>query len=139
VTSRPSRIRRNKDTVRRFDEVVERALYSGDADLSALGDLCAPDLVNHALARGRPAGLEGTRAFLVSGGRNPHASRWVRSVVVAEDDMVVQVGVRPGSGPEGGFAASTSRPARTGGRSPSCTASAASASPSGGRSTTTSG
>lgn len=60
---------RNKDVVRRFDE-----LTSGGGDLSQLDELATLDLVNHTLAPGRPSGLEGTREFLSSARRGPRAS-----------------------------------------------------------------
>jgi hypothetical protein len=45
----------HKDVIERFD-----ALLDG-GDLRQLDELCTADLVNHSLAPGRPAGLEGTR------------------------------------------------------------------------------
>jgi predicted ester cyclase len=81
---------RNKDVVRRLDE-----LTSGD-DLRQLDSLCTPDMINHALAPGRPSGIEGTRQFLASPRRSQKAGRWVSSVVIAERDFVVQFGVRAG-------------------------------------------
>ena len=81
---------RNKDVVRRLDE-----LTSG-GDLRQLDELCTPDMINHALAPGRPSGIEGTRQFLASPRRSQTAGRWVSSVVVTEGDFVVQFGVRAG-------------------------------------------
>ena len=46
----------NKRTLDEFDRLL------GSDDLSALDRLCLPDMVNHALAPDRPAGLAGTRA-----------------------------------------------------------------------------
>ena len=91
-------IERNRDVVRRFDE-----LTSGGGDLSQLDDLCTPDMVNHALAPGRPSGIEGSREFLSSARRDQKPVQWVWSVVVAEGDYVVQVGARSGEWPEGSF------------------------------------
>jgi hypothetical protein len=52
-------LERNKAVVREFDE-----LGNGTGDLGRLEELCTPDMVNHALAPGRAAGLAGTREFL---------------------------------------------------------------------------
>jgi len=90
-------IERNKDVVRRFDE-----LASGGGDLSQLDELCTPDVVNHALAPGRASGIEGTREFLISARRAQRPVHWVWSVV-AEDDYVVQFGARAGVQSEGSF------------------------------------
>jgi ketosteroid isomerase-like protein len=97
-------INRNKAIVQRFDQVTS----SGDLD--ELDELCTPDLVNHALAGDRPAGLEGTKAFLSSCRRGAGFSRWLRSMVddqsvsvVGDDDLVVQFGVRQGNWPGGFF------------------------------------
>jgi predicted ester cyclase len=86
----------NKLTVARFDE-----LGNVGGDPSVLDELCMPDLVNHALAPGRPPGLEGTREFLRTARRDVFGGRWVRSHVVAENDMVVQFGSRELSWPGG--------------------------------------
>jgi hypothetical protein len=51
-------------------------------------------MINHALAPGRPQGIEGTREFLRSARRDIHSARWTESHVVAEDDLVVQFGTR---------------------------------------------
>ena len=75
----------SKAVVARFDE-----LGNSGGDLAALDELCTPDLVNHALAPGRPQGLEGTREFLQMAQRNHHPGRWLSTFVVAEGDMVVQ-------------------------------------------------
>jgi len=48
----------NKQTLEEFDRLL------GAEDLSALDRLCLPEMVNHALAPDRPAGLAGTREFL---------------------------------------------------------------------------
>ena len=89
---------RNKAVVARFDE-----LGNGGGDLAALDDLCTPDMVNHALAHGRPQGLEGTRQFLQSAQGNRHPGRWLTTFVVAEGDMVVQFGTRQLDWPGGSF------------------------------------
>jgi predicted ester cyclase len=60
-------------------------------------------MVNHALAPGRPQGIEGTRQFLVAARRNEHPGRWTESIVVAEGDMVVQFGRRELQWPGGPF------------------------------------
>ena len=93
----------NKELLRQFDEIVNKA------DVSRLDTFCAPDMVNHALAPGRPAGLAGTREFLETMGRHQlteHA--WDELTVVAEGDLVVQFGVASGrwlGGPFMGFEA----------------------------------
>jgi hypothetical protein len=56
-------VERNKAVVARFDELGNRG-----GDLSILDELCTPDMVNHALAPGRPQGLEGTRELSWPGG-----------------------------------------------------------------------
>ena len=86
----------NKAVVERFDTLVN----SGHVD--QLDELCSPDMVNHALAPSRPAGLAGTREFLASAARF-RSDGWQRLVVVAEDDLVVQHGVRGGQWPGGPF------------------------------------
>jgi predicted ester cyclase len=82
-------IAENKAVVEEFD-----AIGNGSGDLARLDVLCAPDMVNHALAPGRPQGLAGTREFLAGARRGQHPGRWVTSIVVAEADMVVQFGSR---------------------------------------------
>lgn len=89
---------RNKAVVARFDE-----LGNSGGDLAILDTLCTPDMVNHALAPGRPQGLEGTREFLRRARRDTHGGRWINSLVVAEDDMVVQFGTRELTWPGGSF------------------------------------
>ena len=69
-------------------------------------------MVNHALAPGRPPGLEGTREFLRSAQRDVQGARWVDYFIVAENDMVVQFGSREHHWPGGqfrGFDASAGR------------------------------
>ena len=91
-------IEENKAVVREFDEIG-----NGGGDLARLDALCDPEMVNHALAPGRPRGLAGTREFLTSARRHQHPGRWVESFVVAEGDMVVQFGRRELEWPGGGF------------------------------------
>jgi hypothetical protein len=99
-------LERNKAVVQRFDDVITE----GDPD--ELDELCTPDLVNHALAATRPAGLAGTKEFLTQqseatsrerGRGDPHASRWASLAVIAENDLVVQYGAREGNWPGGFF------------------------------------
>lgn len=81
----------NKDVVERFDALL------ANHELDQLEVLCTPDMVNHALAPGRPAGLAGTREFLETMGRRQFADQaWRELTVVAEGDHVVQFGVRSG-------------------------------------------
>ena len=81
----------NRRILERFDALL------GAEDLGELDDLCQPDMVNHALAPGRPAGLAGTREFLQTQGRHQMTRQyWDQLVVVAESDYVVQFGRRGG-------------------------------------------
>jgi predicted ester cyclase len=89
---------RNKAVVEEFDAMLNTH------DLSRLDELCTPDMVNHALASGRPQGLEGTREFLASSfGRRFATDGWEQLTVIAEGDFVVQHGVRGGQWPGGPF------------------------------------
>jgi len=87
----------NKAIVERFDAILN------NRDLDQLDELCGPGMVNHALAPGRPAGLEGTRQWLQTEGRNFQSFTWKELFVVAEDDLVVQFGVRAHDWPGGRF------------------------------------
>jgi len=87
----------NKAIVQRFDAILN------NRDLGQLDELCGPGMVNHALAPGRPAGLEGTRQWLQTEGRNFRSFTWKELFVVAEDDLVVQFGVRGHDWPGGRF------------------------------------
>jgi predicted ester cyclase len=87
----------NKAIVERFDAIVN------NRDLAQLDELCGPGMVNHALAPNRPAGLEGTRQWLQTEGRNFQSNTWKELFVVAEDDLVVQFGVRAHDWPGGRF------------------------------------
>jgi predicted ester cyclase len=60
-------------------------------------------MINHALAPGRPQGIEGTREFLRSARRDTNPARWLSSHVVAERDLVVQFGTREQTWPGGTF------------------------------------
>jgi predicted ester cyclase len=87
----------NKTIVERFDALLVTR------DFGQLEELCSPDMVNHALAPTRPQGLEGTRQWLETEGRNFRSFPWKEQVVVAEDDLVVQFGVRGHDWPGGRF------------------------------------
>lgn len=87
----------NKAIVEHFDAILN------NRDLDRLERLCSPDMVNHALAPGRPPGLEGTRQWLAAEGRNFESFRWRELSVVAEQDLVVQFGIRDGQWPGGAF------------------------------------
>jgi SnoaL-like domain len=89
---------RNKAVVREFD-----ALGNEGGDLSRLDQLCAPDVINHALVPRRPPGIEGTREFLRSAQRDVYPSRWVTSNLLAENDLVAQFGPREHHWPGGSF------------------------------------
>jgi predicted ester cyclase len=87
----------NKAIVERFDSILN------SRDLDQLDELCSPDLVNHSLAPTRPQGLEGTRQWLETDGRNFQSFSWHELTVVAEHDLVVQFGVREHDWPGGSF------------------------------------
>lgn len=88
----------HKEILERFDALL------GADDLSALDELCTPDMVNHALAPDRPPGLAGTREFLATGGRRDFRDHhWDELTVVAEGPYVVQFGKRGGHWPGGPF------------------------------------
>ena len=91
-------IERNKAVVREFDDLGNRG-----GDLSQLDRLCTPDMINHALAPNRRAGLEGTRDFLRSARREVHGGGSVDTIVVGERDLVVQFGSRSLDWPGGRF------------------------------------
>jgi predicted ester cyclase len=88
----------NKAVVEEFDQLGNRG-----GDLSRLDALCKPDIVNHALAPGRPPGLEGTREFLRAAQRDVYGARWLESFMVAENNLVVQFGSREHHWPGGQF------------------------------------
>ncbi len=71
--------------------------------LDRLEALCTPDMVNHSLAPSRPQGLEGTREFLRSAGRQLADDQWTSVTMLAEGDFVVQFGERAGLWPGGPF------------------------------------
>ena len=90
-------IETNKRIVERFDALLHTRA------LGELDQLCTPDMVNHALAPSRPPGLEGTRQWLETEGQNFQNFPWKQLLVVAEDDLVVQFGVRQHEWPGGSF------------------------------------
>ena len=88
----------NKELLRQFDEMV------ATNDVGRLEALCTADMVNHALASGRPVGLAGTREYLETMGRHQltdHA--WNELTVIGEGDLVVQFGVASGRWQGGRF------------------------------------
>jgi predicted ester cyclase len=88
----------NRHLINRFDALLN------SQELSQLDQLCTPDMVNHALVPGRPAGLAGTREFLETRGRQDwRMDSWRELIVVAENDRVVQYGIREGHWPGGSF------------------------------------
>lgn len=87
----------NKRIVERFDDLLATRAFG------QLDELCSPDMINHALAPNRPPGLEGTRQWLETEGRNFQSFPWMELLVVAEDDLVVQFGVREHDWPGGRF------------------------------------
>lgn len=90
-------IESNTTIVERFDNILSTR------DLGQLDELCSPDMVNHALAPNRPPGLEGTRQWLETEGRNFQSFAWKEQFVLAQDDLVVQFGVRSHDWPGGRF------------------------------------
>jgi predicted ester cyclase len=93
----PTAIETNKQLVARFDQILNTG------EVALLDELCTQDMVNHALAPGRPAGLAGTREFLSTDGQRMRTDRWERLDVIAEGDFVVQHGMRGGHWPGGVF------------------------------------
>jgi len=91
-------VEHNKAVVHEFDD-----LGNGSGNIERLDVLCAADIVNHALAPGRPQGIEGTREFFRSARRDLHPVRWIDSHVVAEGELVVQFGTREQHWPGGSF------------------------------------
>jgi len=87
----------NKQIVERFDNMLNTR------DFGDLEAVCTPDMVNQALRPDRPQGLEGTRQWLETDGRNFQSLLWQQLIVVAEDDLVVQFGVRGGEWPGAPF------------------------------------
>jgi predicted ester cyclase len=90
----------NRSIVQRFDKLLD------SPSLDELEDLCAPDMINHALAAGRPPGLAGTREFLTQYATRFGDTGWTTLQVIAEGDFVVQHGNRGGhwgGGPLFGF------------------------------------
>ena len=88
----------NKRVVREFE-----ALADGGGELDRLDTLCDPNIVNHALAAGRPQGIDGTRQFLEQARRIIHPAHWLSSHMIAEDDLVVHFGTREHEWPGGSF------------------------------------
>ena len=88
----------NKAVIRELDD-----LGNGEGDIGRLDALCAPDMLNHALAPGQPSGIEGTRQFLQRAQRQSHPAKWIESHIVAENDLVVQFGSREHHWPGGSF------------------------------------
>jgi predicted ester cyclase len=90
----------NRAVVERFDGLF------GAASLDELDELCAPDMVNHALAADRPQGLAGTRQFLTESAARFGDAGWTSLQVISDEQFVVQHGVRGGhwaGGPLFGF------------------------------------
>jgi ketosteroid isomerase-like protein len=81
----------------RFDEIVD----ARDAD--RLVEVCTPDMVNHAIAPDRPAGLAGSQEFLRTQARLLQADGWTELHTVANGDLVVQFGARGGHWGGGSF------------------------------------
>jgi predicted ester cyclase len=97
----------NKELLRQFDEIVSTN------DVARLDAICTPDMVNHALAPGRPAGLAGTREYFETMGRHQltdHA--WDELTVVGEGDLVMQFGVASGNWLGGRFMGIDTPPGR---------------------------
>ena len=121
----------NLEIVERFDAMLNTG------DLTELDELCSPDMANHALAPTHP---KVSRA--PASGCRPKARTSERHVagatVVAQDDLVVQFGVRAEPGQARPSAASNYPPAPPPATPRSCTASQTDESSNGGPSTTTS-
>ena len=87
----------NKAIVEQFDSILNTR------NLDLIDELCSPDMVNHALAPSRPPGRDGTREWMETEGRNFQAFTWKEQFVVAENDLVVQFGIREHDWPGGKF------------------------------------
>ena len=72
-------VEENKRVLVEFDQLM------GAEDLTPLDRLCRPEMVNHAIASGRPAGLAGTREFLETMGRHQMSNEGWRELVVVAD------------------------------------------------------
>ena len=86
-------IHENKATVNRFDRLTAAL------ELDALDEICTPDMINHALASHRRAGLDGTKQFLRECREDPRKAAWMRAlhgernlIAIAEGDYVIQYG-----------------------------------------------
>ena len=84
-------IHENKATVNRFDRLTAAL------ELDALDEICTPDMINHALASHRRAGLDGTKQFLRECQVDPGKAAWMRAmmsgqqlVMIADGDYVIQ-------------------------------------------------
>jgi predicted ester cyclase len=87
-----SSVERNKAVVRRFmDEVSDRG------DLSALDELCAPGVVNHAAREELREGVEAFKRLMSLVLEAQADRRWTEQHYVAEGDLVVVYGVREGT------------------------------------------
>lgn len=87
----------NKRIVHRFDELLNTR------ELDLLDELCTPDIINHSLSHHRPIGLDGTRQYLSTNGKAFQTDHWRECITVAENDFVVQFGIREGHWPGGTF------------------------------------
>ena len=94
----------NKDTVERFDRLVEAC------DTEELDEICTPLMRNHALGTHRTEGLEGTKDFLRECRDDPGKAAWLRAlhgerdlVTIAEGDYVIQFGKVTSTWPGGSF------------------------------------
>jgi ketosteroid isomerase-like protein len=90
-------IHENKATVNRFDRLTAAL------EIDALDEICTQDMINHALASHRDAGLEGTKQFLRECQVDPGKAAWMRAmmsgqqlVTIADGDYVIQFGQRAG-------------------------------------------
>lgn len=97
-------IHENKSTIERFDRLTAAC------DPDALDEICTLDMINHALASHRRAGLEGTKQFLRECKVDPGKAAWMQAmmsgqqlVTIAEGDYVIQFGRRAGRWPGGRF------------------------------------
>jgi predicted SnoaL-like aldol condensation-catalyzing enzyme len=83
---------RNKAVVRRFMDEV-----SDGGDLSALDELCAADVINHAARPELRDGIEALKKLMAFVHESQTDRRWTEQNYIADGDLVVVYGVRVGT------------------------------------------
>ena len=86
------------DVVARAEEIIDTA------QVDRAGEVFHPEVVNHALAPNRPAGLAGTQEYLRSAFHARFVGeRWTHRIEVTDGEYVVHLGARAGHWPGGQF------------------------------------